>query len=101
MDLVELDGVVNGVGVTLFKTIEALRGAFFSTSVELKTKGAGGGGAGREMIDSHLSLPSILTPKRFLLFLRSVLRDRIQPVLAFQAGSWYKAVAERFVLPRL
>ena len=40
MDLVELDGV----GATLFKTIEALRGAFFfSTSVELNTKGAGGG----------------------------------------------------------
>ena len=39
MDLVELDGV----GVT-FKTIEALKGAFFfSTSVELNTKGTGGG----------------------------------------------------------
>ena len=46
MDLVEFeDGVTNG-GVALFKIIEALsRGAFFfSTSVELKTKGAGGGG---------------------------------------------------------
>ena len=42
MDLVKLDDVANGVGVTLFKTVEALRGAFFvSTSVELKTKGAG------------------------------------------------------------
>ena len=61
VDLVELDGV----GVT-FKTVEALRGAFFfSTSVELNTKGAGGGGAGREMIDSNTSLPSILTPKHF------------------------------------
>ena len=63
MDLVELDEV----GVT-FKTVEALRGAFFlSTSVELNTKGAGGGGggAGREMIDSNTSLPSILTPKHF------------------------------------
>ena len=49
VDLVELDDVANGVGVTLFKTAEALRGAFFfSTSVEMKTKGAGGGGAGRE-----------------------------------------------------
>ena len=54
MDLVELDDVANGVGVTWLKTVEALRGAFFlSTSVELK------------------------------------------PVLAFQAGSWYKAVAKR------
>ena len=39
VDLVELDDVANGVGVTLFKTVEALRGAFFfSTSMELKTK---------------------------------------------------------------
>ena len=53
------------------------------------------------MIDSNTSLPSILTPKHFLLFLRSVLRGWIQSVLAFQAGAWYKAVAERFVLPRL
>ena len=61
VDLVELDEV----GVT-FKTVEALRGAFFySTSVELNTKGAGEGGAGREMIDSNTSLPSILTPKHF------------------------------------
>ena len=46
VDLVELDDVANGVGVTLFKIVEALRVAyFFSTSVELKTKGAGGGGA--------------------------------------------------------
>ena len=52
VDLVGLDDEANGVGVILFKTIEALRGAFFfSTSVELNTKGAGGGGAGREMID--------------------------------------------------
>ena len=66
VDLVELDDVANG-GVALFKTVEALRGTFFfSTSVELKTKGAGGGGAGREMIDSNTSLPSILTPKHFL-----------------------------------
>ena len=39
VDLVELDGV----GVT-FKTVEALRDAFFfSTSMELNTKGAGEG----------------------------------------------------------
>ena len=50
----------------IFKTIEALRGAlFFSASVELHTKGARRGGAGREMIDSNTSLPSILTPKHF------------------------------------
>ena len=55
MDLVELDDVANGVDVTLFKTVEALRGAFFfSTSVELETKGAWGGGAGREIIDLRL-----------------------------------------------
>ena len=60
VDLVELDEV----GVT-FKTVEALRGAFFfSTSMELNTKGAG-----REMIDSNTSLPSILTPKHFFVVL--------------------------------
>ena len=67
VDLVELeDGVTNG-GVALFKIVEALsRGAFFFlTSVELKAKGAGGGGAGREMMDSNRSLPAILTPKHF------------------------------------
>ena len=62
VDLVELDGV----GETLFKTIEALRGAFFfSVSVELNTKGAGEEGAGCEMIDSNTSLLSILTAKHF------------------------------------
>ena len=61
VDLVELDGV----GM-IFKTIEALKGAFFfSTSMELNIKGAGGGGAGHEMTDSNTSLPSILTPKHF------------------------------------
>ena len=65
--LVELDDEVDGVGVTLLKTIEVLRGAFFfSTSMELNTKSAGGGGAGREMMDSNTSLPSILPPKQFL-----------------------------------
>ena len=56
VDLVEFeDGVTNG-GVALFKIVEALSGGafFFSTSVELKTKGAGGGGAGHEMMDSAL-----------------------------------------------
>ena len=68
VDLVEFeDGVTNG-GVALFEIVEALSGGafFFSTSVELKTKGAGGGGAGREMMDSNTSLPAILTPKHFL-----------------------------------
>ena len=61
------DGVTNG-GTALFKTLEAFsRGAFFfSTSMELKTKGAGGGGAGREIIDSNTSLPAILTARHFL-----------------------------------
>ena len=46
-DLVEfVDGLTN-CGVTLFKTIEALSSGafFFSTSVELKTKGAWGRGS--------------------------------------------------------
>ena len=67
MDLVECDDVEANDGTALFKTVEAFRGAlFFSTSVELKTKGAGGGGAGREMMDSNTSLPSILAPRHFL-----------------------------------
>ena len=56
VDLVELDDVANG-GVTLIKTEETLRGAFFfSARVELKRKGDGGGRAGREMIDTRLCL---------------------------------------------
>ena len=66
MDLGELDDQVD-VDVTLLKTLEALRGAFFlSTSVELNTKGTEGEGAGREMMDLNTSLPSMLTPKHFL-----------------------------------
>ena len=66
VDLVELDDEVDGVGVTMLKIVEALTGAsFLSTSVELDTKGAGGG-AGREMMNSNTSLPSRLTPERFL-----------------------------------
>ena len=68
VDLVEFeDGVTNG-GTALFKAVEAFsRGAFFfSTSVEVKTKGASGGGAGSEIIDSNTSLPAILTPRHFL-----------------------------------
>ena len=67
VDLVEFVDGVTSCGVALFKTVEALsRGAFFfSTSVELKTSGAGGGGAGREIMDSNTSLPWIFTPRHF------------------------------------
>ena len=66
VDLVEFDDVANG-RVALFTTVEAFRGMFFfSTSVELKTKGAGGGGAGREIIDSNTPLSSIFNPRHFL-----------------------------------
>ena len=61
VDLVEFDDCVTSCGAALFKTVEDLsRGAFFfSTSAELKTRGAGGreGGAGREIKDSNTSLP--------------------------------------------
>ena len=58
VDLVMFDDVAND-GAALFKTVEAVRDTFFfSTSVELKTKGAEGGGAGREMIDSNHNLKS-------------------------------------------
>ena len=68
VDLVEFDDGVTSCGATLFKTVEALsRGAFFfSTSVELKTNGAGGGGAGHEIMDSNTSLLWIFTPTHFL-----------------------------------
>ena len=47
MDLVVFADDETNDGTALFKTIEAFSGAFFfSTSMELKTKGAGGGGAG-------------------------------------------------------
>ena len=67
VDLVESeDGVTDG-GAALFKIVEAFsRGFFFfSTIVELKTKGAEGGGAGREIMDSNTSLLATLTPKHF------------------------------------
>ena len=68
MDLVEFDDGVTSCGAALFKTVEALsrRAFLFSTSPELKTKGAGGGGAGREIMDSNTSLPWIFTPRHFL-----------------------------------
>ena len=54
VDLVELVDEVDGVGVILLKIVEALRGAFFfSTSVELNTKGAGGGEAGLKIMESN------------------------------------------------
>ena len=68
VDLVEFeDGVTDG-GAALFKIVEAFsrEAFFFSTSVELKIKGTGGGGVGREMMESNTSLPAILTPKHFL-----------------------------------
>ena len=66
VDLVEFADDEANDGTALFKTTEAFSGAFFfSTSVELKTKGAGGGGAGREIMDSNTSLPWIFTPRRF------------------------------------
>ena len=68
VDLVEFVDGVTSCGGAIFKTVEALsRGAFFfSTSVELKTKGAGGGRASREIMDSNTSLPWILTPGHVL-----------------------------------
>ena len=68
LDLVEFVDRVTNCGVALFKTVEALSSSafFFSTSVELKTKGAGGEGAGHEIMDSNTSLPWILTPRHFL-----------------------------------
>ena len=95
VDLEELDGVE-----VTFKTVEALRGAFFfSTSVELNTKGAGGGGAGHEMIDSNTSLPSILAPEHF--FAVSVIcHDRSDLTCTCFSGR-YKAVVERLVSPCL
>ena len=66
VDLVMFDDEANDA-VALLKIVEALKGTFFfSTSVELKTKGVGGGGAGCEMIDSNTCLHSLLTPKHFL-----------------------------------
>ena len=68
VDLVEFDDGVTSCSAALFKTVEALsRGAFFfSTSAELKTKGAGGGGAGREIMDPNTSLPWIFTTRHYL-----------------------------------
>ena len=66
MDLVIFYDEAND-GVAFLKIVEALRSTFFfSTSVELKTKGARGGEAGLEMIDSNTCLPSKFTPKHFL-----------------------------------
>ena len=65
--LVEFANDETNDGTALFKTVEGFSKVFFfSTSVELQTKGAGGGGAGREIIDSNTSLPLILTHRHFL-----------------------------------
>ena len=100
MDLVELDDELDGV--TLLKTIEALRGAFFfSTSLELNTKGAEGEEPGRKMMDSNTSLPSILTPKHFVAVF-AICLDRSDLAYTCSSGRfWYKAVVERLVLPHL
>ena len=68
VDLVDCDNDDDANdGTALFKAVEAFRGAFFfSTSMALKTRDPGGGGPGREIIDSNTSLPSILTPRHFL-----------------------------------
>ena len=104
VDLVEFDDGVTSGGVALFKTVEALsRGAFFfSTSVELKTKGTRGGGAGREMMDSNTSLPEILTPKHFLA-LSVICFDRSDFACTCFSGKVlvHTIVAERFVGPHL
>ena len=66
VDLVEFVDDVPTDGAALFKTVEAFGGTFFlSTGVEVKTKGAEGGGADREIINSNKSLPSIFTPRHF------------------------------------
>ena len=59
--------VLDVMEMAAFKTVEALRGAlFFSTGWVLENvKGAGGGGAGREIMDSNTSLPSVLTHRHF------------------------------------
>ena len=58
--------VLDVVELAVFKTVESLRGAFFfSTSWVLENVKGAGGGAGREIMDSNTSLPSILTPRQF------------------------------------
>ena len=87
VDLVEFEDDETNDGAALFKTLEAFGGTFFfSTCVQLKTKGAGGGEAGREMIDSNTFLPSIFTPRHFLQFLLSALKGLIWPELVSQAS---------------
>ena len=65
MDLVEPDEI----GVTLLKIVEALKGALVfsaSASVELNKKGCWWRRAGRETMDSNISLPSMLISEHFL-----------------------------------
>ena len=57
--------------------------------MELKTKGAGGGGAGREMMNSKTFLPGILTSKHFLA-VSAICLDRSDfACTCFQARFWY------------
>ena len=96
VDLMELDDEVDDVGVTVLKTIKALTGAFFFlTSMELKTKGTGGGRAGREMVYSNTSLPSMLTPEHFLA-VSAICFDRLDLACTCFSGRcfWYKAVVD-------
>ena len=65
VDLVEFDDDMANDGAAWFKTVKAFGTFFFSATVELKTKGPGGGRSGHEMIDSNTSLPSIFTPRHF------------------------------------
>ena len=101
VDLLELDDEVDDVGVILLRTVEALRGGFFFSTSVLNTKGAGEVGASREMMDSNTSLPSMVTPKHFLA-VSAICLDRSDLACTCISGSFlYKAVVERFVLPRL
>ena len=66
VDLVEFEDGVTNDGIALVKPVEAFRGAFFfSTSVELKTKGTGGVGAGHEMMDSNTFFAFNIDPLAF------------------------------------
>ena len=67
VDLVEFDDGVTSCGVALFKTIEALSGGafFFSTSAELKAKGAGGGELAVKLWTQTLPCLGYLPPRHF------------------------------------
>ena len=77
VDLVEFDDGVTSCGAALLKNVEALsrEDFFFSTSAELKTKGAGGGGNGHEIMDSNMSLLWIFTSRHFFSSFCYLLRE--------------------------